>query len=808
MKVLLSWLKEFLKTDAAVSQIEEFLTLAGLEVEKVEPTEFSFSGVVVGEVLNVSPHPEADKLRIAKVSDGKEEFQVVCGASNCREGMLTAFAKIGANLTDQESGKIWKIKKAKLRGVESLGMLASEVELGLPETVAGIMELPIDTPIGVHLDSLFGDVIFDIFLTPNLGHCMSVFGVARELSSLLPSSKLHFPSKPVHDELGEPIEKKISVHIEEEEQCFAYHCAFIENVQVGPSPKWLVDRLTQCGIRSINNVVDVTNYVMLELGQPLHAFDYDQIEGKKILVRESKTGEKLTTLDHVQRTLPPHTLVIADVKKTLAIAGVMGGEDSSVTENTKDILLESAHFNPKIVRRVSKTLNLRSDSSTRFERGIDSNLPHFALQYATHLILQIAGGKVAKGIVTKKTQEFPQKKILCRLERIHKILGVALSLSEVEEIFQSLQMQVTRRHQSLEVSIPSFRNDVEHEIDLIEEVARVYGYNNIPKNSPKFRLGNQLNHPMFDFQKKIRSYFLQAGLQEFISCNLISPAQSKVIEEAFPHLSSAAVLHPSSVDQSVLRISLLPSLLHSLKVNFDQRNFSISAFELGKIHYQKEQSFQEKDSLGVMLTGRPHPYHFEDPKDLEVDFFTLKGIVENLFLQIRLSDYTIKPFQNPLFHPQRQTEILHQDRRIAVMGEIHPSVGEQFGLNRRIYFAELDVDALLQLTPKDYTMTPLPSFPGSDRDWTITLKSDVPLQAIIDAAKNSSSHLLHDCQILYLYESEKLGKDRKNATFRFYYRSDKKTIDQETVDKEHTRISKQILHDLNTRGFIVFSDSY
>ncbi|GAB4186213.1 MAG: phenylalanine--tRNA ligase subunit beta [Simkaniaceae bacterium] len=794
MKILFSWLKEFLDTNADISQIEKTLTLSGLEVEKVYPSEFSFSGVVVGEIIKVSPHPEAEKLSVALVSDGKEEFQVVCGAPNCREGLLTAFAKVGAVLADPASKQVRKIKKAKLRGVESFGMLASEKELGIFETHEGIMELPMQTPVGMPLDSLLGDVVFEISLTPNLGHAMSVYGVARELSSLLPSSTLKHPKIPKLPDQGAPIEEKIRVSVEDPDNCYEYNCIALENAAIGPSPKWLATRLESSGIRSINNVVDVTNYVMLELGQPLHAFDYDQIVGKELIIRKSQEGEGILTLDNVDRKLPKQTLVIADKKGPVAVAGIMGGLKSSVSDNTKNIIIESANFNPASIRRSSKALHLRSDSSARFERSIDPKLPQKALAYAADLMEKLTKGKISRGHIHKSTQEFPEKILICRPERIAQILGIHLSIGEIENIFSSLQMRTQMENTYLKVTVPSFRNDIQLEIDLIEEVARVYGYNNIPKAAPKLRLGDLLPHPMHVFQKKVRHYLLEEGLQEFITCDLISPKESGIVEKAFSHLDSMAVIHPSSVDQSVLRISLAPSMLNSLKINFDQTNFDVSAFEIGKIHFKAEDKPLEKESLGILLCGERAPRHF-DRKALKMDFLQLKGIIENLFSKLHINSAKFLKDQNLLFHPQKQAKICIGGQQIGWLGELHPNIMDYWDMDKRVYFAELDMEALLQLNEKTIKMSPLPVFPGSERDWTVPLPKKEPVGKILELAEAMPSSLLKSCKLIDLYESEK-QPDQKNATFRFFYRSDKKTVQQQAVEKEHERIVHHIAKEL------------
>ncbi len=789
MKIPLSWLREFIETEASVSQIEEALTLAGLEVEKIQPTTFNFSGVVTAQVVKISPHPQAEKLSIATVSDGLQEFQVVCGAANCREGLITAFAKVGATITPAGL-QTHKIKKAKLRGIESYGMLASEKELGLSNKDEGIMELPEQTPIGTNLDALLGDVLFDISLTPNLGHAMSIYGIARELYSQLPKAKLIHPSIP-HLQSKQTGNPPLQVLVNSAD-CYAYHCVLLKNVSVGPSPQWLQKRLESCGIRPINNIVDTTNYIMLKLGQPLHAYDYDKIHGQEIHIKQCDQETSLETLDDQRRTVSKECLLVCDSSQTLAIAGIMGCSNSSISEQTQNVLLEAAHFNPVAIRRASKNLHLRSESSARFERGIDPSMPQKAMASAAYLIETLAGGTVGGHPIQQTSRDFPVRKLICRSERVSKILGIKLSLAEMEEIFQKLQMDVENFAEYLEVAIPSFRNDIQSEIDLIEEIARVHGYNHIPKRSPHFQLGKAKHHPLFAFERRLRQTLLEEGLQEFITCDLISHAQSKQIEQAFRHIQPISVMHPSSVEQSILRMSMLPSMLRSVQVNFEQQVHDIQSFEIGRIHYQIEKAFQEKESLGILICGKFPFEHFDKTQEEEVDFFSLKGILENIFEKLHIQNITFNECENPLFHPKRQAQILFEDQQLGLLGELHPNGIAHLGAKKRIYFAELDVSALHNLSPKITKMHPLPIYPGSQRDWTVTLKSTTPIATVTKAAKEFPSAILQSCKLLYLYDSQKLGPDKKNATFRFIYRSEKKTLHQESIDQEHEKILRHI----------------
>lgn len=795
MKVPLSLLKEYLNFTQSPEALAEVLTLGGIEVEGIEATPLKFSQVVVGFVLETSKHPSADRLCVAKVSDGVEEFQVVCGAPNCRPGIKTAFAKIGAALTDEE-GKTFKIKKGKLRDVESFGMLCSGKELGLQDDDAGIMELPETYEVGKDLSSYYSDVILDVSLTPNLGHCMSILGLARELSALLnvPLKKPTFTLK----EEGESIEKQIQVHLIDKKQCLRYACRLVTGIQVGPSPDWLKKKVEACGLRSINAVVDVGNLVMLELGQPLHLFDYLAIADKNILITSQTLYSELQTLDDVTCPIPPDALLICDPTKPLAFAGIMGGKNSAVTEQTQDVLIEAAYFTPQSIRKTGRLLNLKSDSSQRFEKGIDAAAVVEALDYAAYLLQKVAGGKVAKGVIDQKAHEFVEKKVACRIERVNRFLGTQLSIGEIRGILNRLNMKILEENEhQLLVLIPTYRNDISIEVDLIEEIARVYGYNNIPK-APPVHISSSLSHaPIYLLEKSARQKLIGEGLQEFLTCDLISPSQATMtLENAMKSEAVISVLHSHSVDQSVLRTTLLPGLLQVVKYNCDHGNPNLAGFELGRIHFKDQDQYLEPSVVGIVLSGKRAPYHW-DPKPQEYDFFDLKGIVENFLSSLKIEGIECEPSHLHNFHPNRQARIKKGTSTLGVLGEIHPNLIGKIDIPQRVYFAEINLNELMPFIPKEWKVADLPQFPGSERDWTITLPAGLPIELILKAFKAAPSRLLEEVILLDLYKSEQIGKDKKNATFRFFYRDREKTIAFETVEREHARITTAAAEKIN-----------
>jgi phenylalanyl-tRNA synthetase beta chain len=799
MRIPLSWLKSFISFSMPLETLAETLTLAGLEVDKIQDTPFSFSGVVVGEVLDVKPHPDAESLQIATVSDGKETFQVVCGAPNCKEGLKTAFAKLGAQLSS-EDGSLWKIKKAKLRGVESLGMLCSEKELGLSTHHETIMDFPKELSNGTDLTEIFGDTIIEVSLTPNLGHCMSILGIARDLAAMI-DTKIISPPITVKEDSTKKIQDFIQVEVKSPNQCPRYSCRLIRNVKVGPSPLWLRKSVEAAGIRSVNNIVDVTNYVMVGMGQPLHAFDYKKIEGACLTIGLTHKTCTLKTLDGEIREVGAETVMIYDQAKPLAIGGVIGGKSSEVDLNTSDILLEAADFDPSFIRKASKHLHLRTEASSRFERGIDREALISALDQAASLIQKCAGGEIVEGKIDTVSKPMKKKKIVVRIDRVNEILGTSLSHGEIEAIFYRLDMEVAPANEtSFEVTVPSYRNDIHQEIDLIEEVARIYGYNHIEKRVVAITHSSIPHCPIYSFGKEARQVLLREGLQEFLTCDLISPELATLSFEAdFSEETLIHVLHPSSVDQSVLRMSLLPGLLQSVKHNFDRQTSNLSAFEIGHIHFKEKDNFCERAHAAIIMTGKNEPYHY-DGRKRDVDFFDLKGVVENVLKGLGIASALFSHSDFESFHPGKQAAIYVGQTRIGALGEVHPKRLSFLDLKQRIFFAQLDLNDLFSLKGEVRQMTPLPQFPGSNRDWTFTLKKEVPFGAVLKELQRFQSKLLKDFYLLDLYEDEKIGKGYKNITLRLIYRDDRKTLEQAQVEKEHERLiatlSKHLFLDL------------
>lgn len=793
MRIPLSWLKEYISLSLTPSEIAQTLTMAGLEVDGYETIGDNLHSIIVCRILEVGKHPNADKLSIAVVTDGKNTHQIVCGASNCRVGMKTALALEGATLKDGD--ETFTIKKTKIRGVESPGMMCTAKELGISDDHEGIMDLPESIPEGTSLADIFSDTIFEISLTPNLTHCASVIGVARELAAITRQPLRVSPSS--IRESDERIEDDLHVKIIDKEDCPRYTCRLVRDVHVGPSPDWLKIRLEKCGIRSINNVVDVTNYVLLEMGHPLHAFDFDRIADKEIVIRKVDQGEHLQTLDGKDRPLKETMLAICDTRQPIAIAGVMGGQNSEVNDQTRHVVLESAYFDPVSIRRTSKQLGLQTDASKRFERGTDPNQLETSLNRATELMQLVANGKVAKGIIDVKSREFHESLVTCRLSRINQILGTLLGLGEVETIFNSLQFPFQWDGVDLfTVRVPTYRVDIKDEIDLIEEVARLYGYDNISRQGGRYQSSTIPPAPIYAFEEEIRTRLIAEGLQEFLTCDLIGPSLIQIVQDqTIPPEMVIKVLNPVSIEQSILRTSLLPGLLQVVKHNIDHQNQDISGFEIGRIHFKDGEHYQEQSVAGMILTGKARASHWEEkPKDY--DFFDLKGMIENVLSELGVSDVQFKNLGLKTLHSGRQASVFVGALELGSFGEIHPAIQRRLDVTQRIYFSEFNLQDIMKVVKPLEKIKPLAIYPSSERDWTITIKESIPFSSIFELIQTQKSPLLETVSLKDIYRSDKLSPGYQNMTLHFVYRDPLKTVEQEVIESEHLKLTTAVLQKL------------
>lgn len=783
MKVPLSQLKLFIDLSSLDSKsIAEKLTLLGMEVDSLQVIP-PFQGVVVAQVESISSHPNSKNLQVARVKDSSQSYSLVSKHFKLPVGQKVALAKVGATLFDEERTP-FSVEKRMLSGVVSEGHLPTEKDLGISSS-ENVYLLDASFPLGQDLYPLVEDTIFDISLTPNLGHCLSVLGVARELAASLSLSWSLPPIK--RRKLAQDPDISLSV---DPEVCSQFFLRKLERAHVQPSPLWLQRILQKFDLPSLNNVVDITNYLLMLYGQPLHIYDFASISSSSILVDKQK-NQSFQGLDQVPYQVEEGVFVRTS-NQLLSLAGILGGESSKVKESSTTLLLESAHFSFLPIRKTQKQLKFRSESGQRFEKGVDSQMVEIALEHACSLLEEIAGAKV---VSQKAFEGKPAKKepLSLRLPYLHKLLGVSLSLSEVQEILKRLGFSChTTSKEKLQVEVPSYRNDIHLEVDLIEEVARIYGFNHLRSSSPSFRVQSLGHHPLYLLERQVREHLIGQGLQELITTDLISPELAKVSTEAtLSEKDLLSVIHAKSEEYSILRASLLGSHLQVLKHNLSHKQNALQGFEISPIHFKQEGGYEEQKVVSLIFSGTTFPFHFSEKPKL-VSFLDIKGILENFFEALGISGYTFKPSSHPSFHPGRQADILVEDRKVGVIGQVHVDTLALLDLSQETYFVEIHLLALLQKQKKDHTFTPLPSFPGSERDWTLSLPAKLPLATFFQLTTALKSPLLEKVVLLDIYEDPKVGKEKKKVTFRFYYRDLHKTLSFEEAEKEHQTLKEKI----------------
>ncbi|NBR87704.1 MAG: phenylalanine--tRNA ligase subunit beta [Proteobacteria bacterium] len=795
MKVTLNWLKQYVDFNWSPEELAERLTMLGLEVEGVQKLGGEFAGVVVGQVLAKDKVAGSDKLSVNRVADGTGERTIICGAQNHQPGDKVALILPNFALPLKAGEKEpFVIKERKVFGVVSQGMMCSKKELGLGEDGDGIIILPPDAKVGQpfaeHLGRAGSDVVYDLEVTPNRPDLNSVIGIAREIAAVT-GNALKVPNVSGIQNPESRIQNHVAVRLDEPALCPRYTARVVTGVKVGPSPDWLRQTLEKVGIRSISNVVDVTNFVMLETGQPLHAFDYHLIakgaEGKPtIVVRRAGAGEKFKTLDNQERMLTPDMLLIADEQKGIALAGVMGGANTEIRDDTKDVLIESAYFTPTNIRRTSKALGLRSESSYRFERGCDVGIADYASQRAAQLILETAGGALVPGVVDAYPQPAKAKEISLRFAKTTELLGVAIEPEQQAKFLTSLglgQLPIANG-QSATFSIPTFRVDLKREVDLIEEIARLHGVDKIPSTAPRGAVGTNAFDAVYDEIAAVRRLLTGLGLNEAQGQTLVSKAECRASSAEIVALSN-----PLSSDMDVLRPSLLPGLIHSLRHNLSRKNNDVALFEIGRVFTSVNGQPKEERRVALALTGaRALAFWSGDDRDAKLDAMDLKGLVEDLLEHFGLRGIMFgkRAEPNELFL-ESAAITLGGKVQLGELGQLLPALAKQYDLRDAVFLAELRLDELLARGNRNKSFKPLPQFPASRRDLAMLVPEATTHDAVLQAIKQAKPANLESVELFDVFRGKNVPAGQKSLAYAFTYRAADKTLTDADVNAAHTK---------------------
>jgi phenylalanyl-tRNA synthetase beta chain len=809
MKVTLNWLKQYVDFNWSPEELTERLTMLGLEVEGVQKIAAAFDGIVVAQILTRDPVPGSDKLSVCKVNDGTGGRTIVCGAQNHKPGdkvplILPNFA-LPLKPGDKDP---FVIKERKVFGITSQGMLCSPQELGLPDQVDGLLILPADAPVGKpfgeYLGRTGGDVVYDLEVTPNRPDLNSVIGIAREIAAVT-GNALKIPEIKLVSSGGKTTDL-VSVKIEDAELCPRYTARVIKGVKIGPSPAWLRDTLEKVGIRSISNVVDVTNYVMLEIGQPLHAFDYHLIfrsSGREsaqikseptdvgchiptIVVRRAAAGEKFKTLDNQERTLTNEMLLIADEQKGIALAGVMGGANTEINNSTVDVLIESAYFAPVNIRRTSKQLGLRTDASYRYERGADVGICDWASQRAAQLILETAGGRLAEGVVDVYPKPAEPKQITLHFSKSKDLIGVGISHSDQVSFLTKLGLAVTEQSPGVcTFKIPSWRVDLKREVDLIEDVERLFGVEKIPATPPRGAIGSNAFDSVYDQIAEARRILTGLGLNEAQGQTLISSAEFGV-----RNAESVMLANPLSSDMDVLRPSLLPGLIHSLRHNVRRKNGDVALFEIGRVFSLQNGAVKEERRVAAAITGqRALPFWSGEERNAMFDAFDLKGVVEE-FLEhfgVRGVAFARRAESTAMFL-ESATVALGGKLPLGEMGQLSPALAKKYDLRDTVFLAELNLDQLLARRNPARSFKPLPQFPAIRRDVAMLVPEATTHEAVLQAVKKTRPANLEVVELFDVFRGKHVPEGQKSMAYAFTYRSPEKTLTDAEVATAHGKI--------------------
>lgn len=787
MKVPYNWLKDYAEINVDAKTLGDKLTLSGSAVEEVIIQGDNIKNVVTGKITKIEKHPDADRLKVCKVNIGAdEEIQIVTAATNMNEQDIVPVALHKSILADGS-----EIKKGKMRGVESNGMFCSEEELGIAgdEPVHGLMILPKDAPLGMDIKEYLGlnKAILDFEITSNRPDCLSIVGMARETAATLGTS-YKMPNFNYNVKSTDNINDKLKVDIKDS-LCRRYMARGVKNVTIAASPGWMQERLLEAGVRPINNIVDITNFVMLELGQPMHAFDGRQIESGTIVVERAKDGEKFTTLDEIERELDSEFLMIKDGEKSIALAGIMGGLNSEIQDDTTEVVFESANFDGTNIRVNSKKLNLRSESSSRFEKDIDPNLAVLAIDRACALVEELGCGDIIEGTIDVYNSVKEEGSITVDSNWINNFLGTSISKEEMKAALDLLDLKTIIDENNLVITIPTFRIDIAIKEDIAEEVARIYGYDKIPTTVFKVSTEREPKYKNELLSDKVIEIMIGSGINQSISYSFVSP---KVFDKINIPTDSelrnvVKIKNPLGEDYSVMRTSTLPSIMESLGRNYSRNNDYVRLFEIGKVYIPNEDETQlptEKNILTVGIYG-------------ECDYLDLKGIVENIVdgLGIAKAKY-VRESENPSYHPGKTAALMVRNKKAGVLGAIHPDVSENYGVDVECYVAELDLDLLFEAATVVKSYKPLPKFPAVTRDIALLCDDSILVQEIEETIRKAGGNLVEKVQLFDIYKGAQIPDGKKSIAYAIAYRDEKKTLEDKDITKIHNRILQALEHKL------------
>ena len=797
MLISLNWLKQYIDLDGIeINEMENALTMIGQEVEKIDIVGGNLDKVVVAHLEEVKKHPNADSLTLCKVNNGKEILQIVCGATNHKTGDKVALAQVGARLKED-----FTIKKGKIRGEESNGMLCSEDELGIGSDKDGIIILPEDAPVGVPFKDYLGinDTVFELEITPNRPDCLSHIGIARELSAYY-GKELKYPETEIKNEIEEKTSDNVKVTIEDSNLSRRYVTRILKNVTVKESPKWLKERIEAVGLRSINNIVDVSNFILMEMNHPNHVFDLDKIEGNEIKVKSAVNGDKLVTLDEQERELEDGDIVICDSKKILALGGVMGGLDSEVTDNTKNILLEVAQFNPQNVRKTSRRLTLSSDSSYRFERGIDVEDSIKVINRLANLIQEVAGGEILNGYVDVYPVPHENKVAELNFERLNRFVGKVIPREKVIEILRNLEIDVKDNGETLTLTAPSYRGDLELEQDYFEEVIRMYGFDNIENILPRVDINKNSTLDTTKLTDRVKTICASVGLKEVINYSFIpKDALQKLKFTGVSEDKLIDISNPITEDFVTMRPTLLYSLIKNAKDNMNRNVSNIRFFEVSRTFEKAEELAKEDIKVGIILAGE-NDKTLWNPKPVHYDFYDLKGIVEEIFSKLKFQSFSIKRSVQTEFHPGRSADVFVGKEYIGSFGEIHPDVLENFGLNKKtVLVAEFNIELIKKYINKPFVYQGIVKYPAVPRDLALVMNENILVGDVLKTIEKIDKKV-EKVELFDIYQGIGVEPGKKSVAISILLRDDSKTLEEkeinDIIDKILAKMKKDYMAEL------------